>query len=99
MALTSATRAPACEAVCAVNRPAAPAPTTISSGSWWAMGPSGIGVAPPVWLHHPASLAHDVPGHPERPERLIGLESAMEANDWFGWRRMLSPPATREQLL
>jgi acetoin utilization deacetylase AcuC-like enzyme len=63
------------------------------------MGPYGIGVAPPVWLHHPASLKHHVPGHPERPERLLGLESAMEANDWFGWRRMLSPPATRSQLL
>jgi acetoin utilization deacetylase AcuC-like enzyme len=56
-------------------------------------------VTTPLWLHHPASLAHDVPGHPERPARLIGLEHAMEANDWFGWRRARSPAASREQLL
>jgi acetoin utilization deacetylase AcuC-like enzyme len=55
-------------------------------------------VPAPLWLHHPASLLHDVPGHPERPERLIGLERAMEAHDWFGWRRAESPAATREQL-
>ena len=56
-------------------------------------------MARPLWLHHPASLAHDIPGHPERPQRLIGLEAALEGNDWFGWDRVLSPAATREQLL
>jgi acetoin utilization deacetylase AcuC-like enzyme len=56
-------------------------------------------VTAPLWLHHPASLLHDVPGHPERPERLIGLERAMAANDWFGWTRVESPAATHEQLL
>src|SRR3954471_13139930 len=98
MALTRATREPACEAVSAVKRPAAPAPTTISSGSRSAMGPYGIGVSAPVWLHHPASLAHDVPGHPERPARIVGLEAARGARDWFGGRRVTSPAASRAQL-
>ncbi len=52
----------------------------------------------PLWLSHPASLAHVIRGHPERPERLVGLEAALEANGWFGWERALSPEATREQL-
>ena len=56
-------------------------------------------MAAPVWLHHPASLAHDVPGHPERPARIIGLERAMDQHDWFGVRRELSPDARRDQLL
>ena len=56
-------------------------------------------MAAPIWLHHPASLEHDVPNHPERPARLIGLEAAMEAHDWFGWERVTSPAASREQLL
>ena len=52
----------------------------------------------PLWLSHPSSLAHAIPGHPERPERLIALERALEANRHFGWRRAESPQATREQL-
>jgi acetoin utilization deacetylase AcuC-like enzyme len=56
-------------------------------------------MAQPLWFSHAASLAHDIPGHPERPQRLIGLEAAMEANGWFGWERVSSPEATREQLL
>ena len=52
-----------------------------------------------LWLSHPASFEHVIPGHPERPERLVGLERAMAANDWFGWERAESPQATREQLL
>ena len=40
-----------------------------------------------------------IPGHPERPERLVGLERAMAAHDWFGWERERSPAASREQLL
>ena len=55
-------------------------------------------MSPPLWLSHPASLAHVIPGHPERPERLVGLERALDAHDWFGWKRMPSPRATREQL-
>ncbi len=55
-------------------------------------------MARPLWLSHPSSLAHVIPGHPERPERLIGLERALAANDWFGWDRAESPVATRAQL-
>jgi acetoin utilization deacetylase AcuC-like enzyme len=53
---------------------------------------------PPLWLSHPSSLAHVIPGHPERPERLVRLEQALDGNGWFGWEREQSPPATRAQL-
>jgi acetoin utilization deacetylase AcuC-like enzyme len=55
-------------------------------------------VPPPLWFHHAASLEHDVPGHPERPARILGLERAMDAHDWFGWERRASPAVTRAQL-
>ena len=29
-------------------------------------------------------MAHDVPGHPERPERIRALEAEMSAHDFFG---------------
>ena len=29
----------------------------------------------PLWLRHDAHLEHAVPGHPERPDRLTGLEA------------------------
>jgi len=53
----------------------------------------------PVWLRHDASLAHDIPGHPERPERLIALEAEMERHDWFGCARHEAPLVERERLL
>jgi len=43
-------------------------------------------------------MAHDVPGHPERPARIAGLEAAMERHDWFGWEPVEAPRATRDQL-
>ena len=52
-----------------------------------------------VWLRHEASLGHDVPGHPERPQRIVALEAAMDRNDWFGAERVLAPRAEREALL
>jgi acetoin utilization deacetylase AcuC-like enzyme len=55
--------------------------------------------SPPVWLHHEASLAHDIPGHPERPDRLRALEAAMERGDWFGWERAVAPRVSRDALL
>lgn len=55
-------------------------------------------MARPPWLHHPASLTHAIPGHPERPERLIALEAALAERDWLGFEPVLSPAATREQL-
>ena len=52
----------------------------------------------PHWFRHDAGLAHDIPGHPERPARIVALEAEMERNGWFGWERVDAPPATREQL-
>jgi acetoin utilization deacetylase AcuC-like enzyme len=53
---------------------------------------------PPVWLRHDASLAHDIPGHPERPERILALEAEMARHGWFGWRSVDAPAVAREQL-
>jgi len=43
--------------------------------------------------------AHTVPGHPERPERIAGLEAELARHDWFGWSVEQAPEATREQML
>jgi acetoin utilization deacetylase AcuC-like enzyme len=51
-----------------------------------------------VWLRHDLSLAHDVPGHPERPARIVALEAAMERRDWFGCERVEAPAASQESL-
>jgi acetoin utilization deacetylase AcuC-like enzyme len=51
------------------------------------------------WFRHDAHLAHDVPGHPERPARIRALEAEMSANDWFGCERVEAPRAERELLL
>jgi acetoin utilization deacetylase AcuC-like enzyme len=53
---------------------------------------------PGIWLRHDASLAHDIPGHPERPARIVGLERAAASHGWFGWDVVESPQATRAQL-
>ena len=52
-----------------------------------------------VWLRHELSLAHDVPGHPERPARIVALEAAMDRHDWFGCELREAPEASRESLL
>jgi acetoin utilization deacetylase AcuC-like enzyme len=39
-----------------------------------------------------------VPGHPERPARIVALEAEMERHSWFGWDRVEAPRATRDQL-
>jgi acetoin utilization deacetylase AcuC-like enzyme len=52
----------------------------------------------PLWLRHDASYAHVIPGHPERPERLRGLEHALAARDWFGWDVQESPQSPRDAL-
>ena len=44
-------------------------------------------------------MAHDIPGHPERPARIVALEAEMERHAWFGWERVEAPRATRDQLL
>jgi acetoin utilization deacetylase AcuC-like enzyme len=53
---------------------------------------------PALWLRHDASLAHDVPGHPERPERIRALEAEMGRHDWFGAARLEAPVVDRELL-
>ena len=51
------------------------------------------------WFRHDAHLAHDVPGHPERPARIRALEAEMSAHDWFGCERVEAPRAARSALL
>ena len=53
---------------------------------------------PTLWLRHDASLAHDIPGHPERPERIQAIEAEMARHDWFGCRVEEAPEAARAQL-
>ncbi len=51
-----------------------------------------------VWLRHELSLAHDVPGHPERPARITALEAAMGRHDWFGCELVEAPEASQDAL-
>jgi acetoin utilization deacetylase AcuC-like enzyme len=52
-----------------------------------------------IWLRHDAALAHDVPGHPERPARIRALEGEMSAHGWFGCARVEAPAVERSALL
>ena len=52
----------------------------------------------PLWVHDADLRAHDVPGHPERPERIVALEAALGRHGFFGWERAQAPAAAREQL-
>jgi acetoin utilization deacetylase AcuC-like enzyme len=56
-------------------------------------------VAAPIWLRHEASFAHDIPGHPERPARLLAVERAMSEAGWFGCALTEAPEVARRQLL
>jgi acetoin utilization deacetylase AcuC-like enzyme len=56
-------------------------------------------VPPRPWFRHDAHLAHDVPGHPERPQRIRALEAEMDSRGWFGCERHDAPAVTRELLL
>jgi len=58
----------------------------------------GYGTGVPPWFRHDAGLAHDLPGHPERPARILALDAEMERNGWFGWERVEAPRATRDEL-
>jgi acetoin utilization deacetylase AcuC-like enzyme len=53
---------------------------------------------PPVWLRHDASLGHDIPGHPERPDRIRALEAEMDRHGWFESEVREAPAAERELL-
>ncbi len=50
-------------------------------------------------MSHPSSLAHDTGAHPERPQRLVAIERALERAGWPGLERVDAPAATRDQLL
>jgi acetoin utilization deacetylase AcuC-like enzyme len=54
---------------------------------------------PAVWLRHESSLAHDIPGHPERPERIRALEAEMARHGWFGASLLEAPEVDRDRLL
>ena len=51
-----------------------------------------------VWLRHESSLEHDIPGHPERPDRIRALEATMARDGWFGASLVEAPPVERELL-
>jgi acetoin utilization deacetylase AcuC-like enzyme len=55
-----------------------------------------------LYLSHPACLEHDpgegLPGHPERPDRLLAIEAALEERDWLGWERREAPAASERDL-
>jgi acetoin utilization deacetylase AcuC-like enzyme len=55
-----------------------------------------------IYFHHPASLEHR-PGelladHPDAPERIEAVETAMAANGWLGCERREAPAAEEPQL-
>jgi acetoin utilization deacetylase AcuC-like enzyme len=56
-----------------------------------------------LYFSHQACLEHDpgegLPGHPERPERLVAIEAALEERDWLGWERREAPAASEEELM
>jgi acetoin utilization deacetylase AcuC-like enzyme len=51
-----------------------------------------------LWLRHESSLGHNIPGHPERPDRIRALESAMAREAWFGASLLDAPEVARELL-
>jgi acetoin utilization deacetylase AcuC-like enzyme len=55
-----------------------------------------------LYFSHPACLGHDpetvMPGHPERPERLLSIERALAERDWLGWEHREAPPASEAEL-
>jgi acetoin utilization deacetylase AcuC-like enzyme len=53
---------------------------------------------PALWLRHDASFAHDIPGHPERPDRIRALEAEMGRWDWFGAELLEAPEVDRTLL-
>jgi acetoin utilization deacetylase AcuC-like enzyme len=51
-----------------------------------------------LWLRDDDVMAHDVPGHPERPARIRALEAEMSAHGWFGAVRSQAPTVDRDVL-
>jgi acetoin utilization deacetylase AcuC-like enzyme len=52
----------------------------------------------PVYLSHPASLAHDTGAHPERAARITAIERELARHDWLGMERLEAPPVAVETL-
>jgi acetoin utilization deacetylase AcuC-like enzyme len=52
-----------------------------------------------LWLRHDAVFAHDIPGHPERPDRIRALEASMSGAGWFGCVVEDAPRVARDVLL
>jgi acetoin utilization deacetylase AcuC-like enzyme len=52
----------------------------------------------PVYLSHPASLAHDTGAHPERAARIVAIEHELARHDWFGMERIEAPRVGVEAL-
>ena len=56
-------------------------------------------MAAPVYLSHPASLAHDTGAHPERAERIVAIEAELARRDWLGYARAEAPRVARADLV
>jgi acetoin utilization deacetylase AcuC-like enzyme len=54
--------------------------------------------AAPLLLRHPSSREHDTGAHPERVERIVAVENALESRDWLGWEVRESPAIERDAL-
>ena len=65
---------------------------TASGGE--ALGEVGRGILTTLLISHPACLAHDMgEGHPERPDRLRAIESALESEVFQLLAREAAPRA------
>jgi acetoin utilization deacetylase AcuC-like enzyme len=55
-----------------------------------------------LYYHAPSSLQHDpsaaIPGHPDTPQRIEAIETALNARGWLGWKRREAPAATEAEL-
>jgi acetoin utilization deacetylase AcuC-like enzyme len=49
-------------------------------------------------LRHPSSREHDTGAHPERVERIVAIEQALDERAWLGWEVRESPAIEREAL-
>jgi acetoin utilization deacetylase AcuC-like enzyme len=52
----------------------------------------------PLMLRHPSSREHDTGVHPERAERIVAVERALEERDWLGWEVRESPAVDGDAL-
>ncbi len=62
-------------------------------------GGYGNAIGAPLLLRHEASLGHETGAHPERADRIRGIEALLEQRDWLGYERHEAPRAEMEQLL